>query len=111
MKFLVVALCLTVAATAVLAEDRGLQKRGNWQKAKTIKKQSPTNRGYQVKTDNDGAARIRFGDGMHGRHPPSGSQARGRYRSGGGKSGDTKTKATKNSQIKPSQTKVLIISP
>lgn len=43
---------------------------------------------YVVEVDEDGAATLRFGDGVLGRRPPPGAQVRARYRIGNGVAGN-----------------------
>lgn len=59
-----------------------------WRQVPDLGRAGPDDRVYELRVDEDGSLRVRFGDGRHGARPPSGEVVvRASYRVGGGKSG------------------------
>ena len=53
-----------------------------WQPVPALVGSGPDDAHYIVTAGKDGATVVEFGDGVHGRRPPSGAEIRVRYRSG-----------------------------
>jgi hypothetical protein len=59
-----------------------------WTPTPTLAECGPEDRCYAVLVDDDGGARLAFGDGINGRRPPSGARIVARYRLGVGATGN-----------------------
>lgn len=58
-----------------------------WGPVRRLESSGPNDPHYVVSVDEDGAASVLFGDGIHGRQPPSGSTVRVAYRYGSPEAG------------------------
>jgi hypothetical protein len=62
-----------------------------WRPVRSFSGHGPGDDVYVISHDDDGAAGIRFGDGVAGRRPPAGSSIRAVFRSGSGAAGNVWT--------------------
>jgi predicted phage baseplate assembly protein len=73
-----------------------------WPERETLLALGPRDRGYEVDIDDDGVARVTFGDGEHGALPPSGSEnVTAVYRVGIGRPGNVKAGQISTLSIRP----------
>jgi len=60
----------------------------HWSAQRDLLDSDPEALGFVTEIENDGIARLRFGDGRHGKRPPSGKAFRASYRVGNGTAGN-----------------------
>ena len=66
-----------------------------WTRVGSFKDSNPEDRHYVVKTKEDGETIIVFGNGKHGKQPPTGSEITAGYRVSAGESGNISRKRLK----------------
>ena len=77
----------TVLAAVELREGEHPHVRG-WMQRESLLESGPLDPGFVVEVDDEGAARLRFGDGTNGMAPQPGTRFSVRMRSGGGAAGN-----------------------
>jgi hypothetical protein len=74
---------VTVRDVQIEVED----DEGHWVEVESLDESAPDDRHYLVKRDGASVS-VLFGDGLHGRRPPAGTDVNATYRNGLGSTGD-----------------------